>query len=129
MENNNPRRGRKWRNKNEGLSISFLGIFFPTPPLLIPHFYDVRIFFERLSSCTYFKLGTSDSFLAAANSFFVIDYSKKNRLELAKNVILNQFTNVTLYRNPTLWLHYLCFKLYLYICTCQRDWTMGYLFH
>ena len=29
------------RHKNEGLSISFLGVFFPTPSLLIPHFYDV----------------------------------------------------------------------------------------
>ena len=36
-----------WRHKNEGLSISFLGVFFPTPPLLIPHFYDV---IEGLSS-------------------------------------------------------------------------------
>ena len=24
--------------------IGELGVFFPTPPLLIPHFYDVRIF-------------------------------------------------------------------------------------
>ena len=29
------------RHKNEGLYISFLGVFFPTHPLLIPHFYDV----------------------------------------------------------------------------------------
>ena len=35
------------RHKNEGLPISFLGVFFPTPPLLIPHFYDV---IEGLSS-------------------------------------------------------------------------------
>ena len=35
------------RNKIEGLSISFLGGFFLTPPLLVPHFYDV---FEGLSS-------------------------------------------------------------------------------
>ena len=28
-------------HKNEGFSISFLGVFFPTPPLMIPHFYDV----------------------------------------------------------------------------------------
>ena len=38
-----------WRHKNEGLSIAILGILFPTPPLLIPHFYDVRMF-EGLSS-------------------------------------------------------------------------------
>ena len=37
-------------NKNEGLFISFIGAFFPTPPLLIPNFYDVRNFFEGLSS-------------------------------------------------------------------------------
>ncbi len=30
-----------WRNKNEWLSISFWGVLFPIPPLLIPHFYDV----------------------------------------------------------------------------------------
>ena len=36
------------RHKNDGLSISFLEVFFPTPPpLLIPNFYDV---IEELSS-------------------------------------------------------------------------------
>ena len=36
------------RHEDEGgLSISFLGVFFPTPPLLITHFYDV---IEELSS-------------------------------------------------------------------------------
>ena len=35
---------RLWLHKNEGLSISFLEVFFPTPPLLVPYFYDVRIF-------------------------------------------------------------------------------------
>ena len=34
------------RQKNEGLSISFLGVIFPTPPLLIPHFYHVTIFWS-----------------------------------------------------------------------------------
>ena len=34
-------------HKNEGFSISFLGVLFPTPPLFIPHFYDVS---EGLSS-------------------------------------------------------------------------------
>ena len=29
------------RHKNEGLSLSFSGVFLLTPPLLIPHFYDV----------------------------------------------------------------------------------------
>ena len=33
-----------WRHKNEGLFISHLGVFFLTPPLLIPYFYDVRFF-------------------------------------------------------------------------------------
>ena len=31
------------RHKNEWLSISSLGVFFPTLPLLIPQFYDVRL--------------------------------------------------------------------------------------
>ncbi len=41
------------RHKNEGLSISFLGVFFPTPPLLIPYFYDV---IDGLSSSSKKKL-------------------------------------------------------------------------
>ena len=30
-------------------------VFFLTPPLLIPHFYDVRIFFEELSSSSFIQ--------------------------------------------------------------------------
>ncbi len=40
------------RHKNEGLSTSFLGVFFPTPPLLIPHFYVI----EGLSSSSEFLI-------------------------------------------------------------------------
>ena len=44
-----------WLHKSEGLSISFLSVFFLTPPFLIPHFYDVRTFFEQLSSSALYK--------------------------------------------------------------------------
>ena len=36
------------RHKNEGLSISFLGVFFPTPPLLAPQFMTSLRDFLRL---------------------------------------------------------------------------------
>ena len=41
------------RHKNEVLSISFFGVFFPTPPLLISHFYDV---IKGLSSSSCFVI-------------------------------------------------------------------------
>ena len=53
------------RHKNEELSIFFLGVFFPTPPLLITYFYDI---IGRLSLRSPGSFG-GDPFLSGSKYF------------------------------------------------------------
>ena len=57
-----PKKISMLRLKYERLYISFLGAFFPTPPLLIPYFYDVT---EELSSSSLKMVSTTAALLGA----------------------------------------------------------------